>query len=158
MDGCKKCVQKFGLRYSNEEITWQTPWMDESKVLKFVLEKLCMRVWSEFKRCRSESNNRYLHSMNDQSLKHSNNFLRVHKIWHTFSSQPNEFYSMLQIWCGTQQPILYSNHWSESWHTFLTSILPPYMDTFDCIWCCGNQTLAAMFLINNRHMGFIIML
>jgi hypothetical protein len=40
----KKCVQKFGLKFSNEKTTWQAPGMDESKVSKFVLEKLCMRV------------------------------------------------------------------------------------------------------------------
>jgi len=82
MYGNKKCVNKFGLKFSNEKTTWQTPGMDESKVLKFVLEKLCMRVWSEFSRYRSESNSRYLHSMNDQSFKHSYNFLRLHTIWH----------------------------------------------------------------------------
>jgi hypothetical protein len=71
--------------------------MDESKVSKFVLEKLCMRVQSEFNRCRSESNNRYLHSVNDQSFKHSYSFLRLHKIGHSFPSQLNEFHSMLQI-------------------------------------------------------------
>jgi hypothetical protein len=141
----KKCVKKFGLKFSNEETTWQARWMDESKVLIFVLKKLCMRVWSEFNRCRSKSNGRYLHSLNNQSFQHSYSFLRLHKIGHTFPSQPNGFPSMLQIWCWTQQLILYSNHWHEIWHAFLTSMLPPYMDTFDFIGCCGNQEFAAMF-------------